>query len=404
VPEREVEYLIVGGGAAGFSAARALRDEGAEGKVVIVSRDPDPPYDRTAVSKGYLGGSSERQDTLLGDDAWYAERDVELLTRTSAMKLDTEAHTVTLANKDVITYGKLLLATGANVRRLRIDGSDLDGIHYLRALGNADAIRKDTENAEHVVLVGGSYIATEVAATLTALGKKVAIVMQENVTLERGFGPVVGAFFQKTLTDHGVEVYGGEDVERFEGADGRVTAVVTAKGTRIPAEAVIVGAGVAPDVMLASRAGLTIGERGGVVTDDRLATSAPDVFAAGDIAEFECAVHGGALVRIEHWDVAETQGRTAALNMLGRDQPHDTVPYFFSDLADWASMEYVGPAYGWSEELVRGSIEDGEFTVYYLDGDRLAAALTVGRSDDLEQARELILSREPVDREALTAT
>ena len=138
---------------------------------------------------------------------------------------------------------------------------------------------------------------------------------------------------------------------------------------------------------------MEIGERGGVVTDDRLATSAPDVFAAGDIAEFECAVHAGALVRIEHWDVAETQGRTAALNMLGRDAPHDTVPYFFSDLADWTSMEYVGPAYGWSEEIVRGSIEDGEFTVYYLDGDRLAAALTSGAPTTSSSARELILSR-----------
>jgi 3-phenylpropionate/trans-cinnamate dioxygenase ferredoxin reductase subunit len=404
VPEREVEYLIVGGGAAGFSAARALRDEGADGAVVIVSRDPDPPYDRTAVSKGYLGGSSQRSDTLLGDDAWYAEHGVELLTRTSAMKLDTEAHTVTLANKDIVKYGKLLLATGANVRRLRIDGSDLEGIHYLRALGNADAIRRDTENAEQVVLVGGSYIATEVAATLTALGRKVAIVMQEQVTLERGFGANVGGFFQKALTDHGVDIYPGEDVERFEGADGHVSAVVTKKGTRIRADAVIVGAGVAPDVMLASRAGLTIGDRGGVVTDSRLATSAPDVFAAGDIAEYESVVHGGDRVRIEHWDVAETQGRTAALNMLGRDQPHDTVPYFFSDLADWTSMEYVGPAYGWSEEIVCGSLEGGAFTVYYLDGDRLAAALTVGRSGDLEQARELIASREPVDRAALKAT
>jgi 3-phenylpropionate/trans-cinnamate dioxygenase ferredoxin reductase subunit len=400
VPEREVEYLIVGGGAAGFSAARALRDEGADGAVVIVSRDPDPPYDRTAVSKGYLGGSSQRSDTLLGDDAWYAEHGVELLTRTSAMKLDTEAHTVTLANKDIVKYGKLLLATGANVRRLRIDGSDLEGIHYLRALGNADAIRRDTENAEQVVLVGGSYIATEVAATLTALGRKVAIVMQEQVTLERGFGANVGGFFQKALTDHGVAIYPGEDVERFEGADGHVSAVVTKKGIRIPADAVIVGAGVTPDVMLASRAGLTIGDKGGVLTDATLRTSAPDVYAAGDIAEWDSPFHEGN-VRIEHWDVAEQQGKTAALNMLGANRPHDTIPYFFSDLADWSSMEYIGPAYEWSEEIVRGSIDDGKFTVYYLDGDRLVAALSVGRGDDLEQARELIASREPVDRAAL---
>jgi 3-phenylpropionate/trans-cinnamate dioxygenase ferredoxin reductase subunit len=400
VAERAVDFLIVGGGSAGFSAARTLREEGAEGSVLIVSRDPDPPYDRTAVSKGYLGGTTSRKDALLGDAAWYAEHDVELLTRTSAMKLDPEAHTVSLANKDVISYGKLLLATGANVRRLRLDGCDLEGIHYLRALGNADSIRTDTENAEHVVLVGGSYIGTEVAATLTSLGRDVAIVMQEEVTLERGFGKTVGHYFQSVLEAHGVEIHGGEEIERFEGADGRVIAVVTSSGTRIPADAVIVGAGVTPDVMLANRAGLTIGDKGGVLTDATLRTSAPDVYAAGDIAEWDSPFHDGH-VRIEHWDVAEQQGKTAALNMLGREQPHDTIPYFFSDLADWSSMEYVGPAYEWSEEIVRGSIDDGEFTVYYLDGDRLVAALSVGRGDDLEQARELIASREPVDRAAL---
>ena len=164
----------------------------------------------------------------------------------------------------------------------------------------------------------------------------------------------------------------------------------------------VVGVGVTPDVMLASRAGLEIGERGGVLTDSRLQTSAPDIYAAGDIAEYESVVHD-ARVRIEHWDVAENQGKTAALNMLGRDQAHEVIPYFFSDLSDWTWMEYVGPAYEWSEEIVRGSIEDGEFTVFYLDGDKLAAALTVGRSDDLEQARELIASGAAVDRAALAA-
>jgi 3-phenylpropionate/trans-cinnamate dioxygenase ferredoxin reductase subunit len=401
VSEREVDFLIVGGGDAGFSAARTLREEGAQGSVVIVSRDPDPPYDRTAVSKGYLGGSKPKAETLLGGEHWFSANDVELLARTSAMKLDTAAHTVTLANKDVLRYRKLLLATGANVRRLRVDGAQLDGIHYLRALGNADTIRADTANAERVVLVGGSYIATEVAATLTALGRRCTLVMQEEVTLERTFGKTAGAYFQKVLTDHGVEVHGGEDVERFEG-DGRVSAVVTRAGNAYPADAVIVGVGVAPDVMLAKAAGLEIGERGGVKTDATLATSAPDVFAAGDIAEYESVIHGGAHVRIEHWDVAEQQGKTAALGMLGKPAPHEVIPYFFSDLSDWTWMEYVGPAYEWTEEIVRGSVEDGKFTVFYLDGDRLAAALSVDRSDDLDRARELIASREPVDRDELS--
>lgn len=397
MPEREIEFLIIGGGDAGFSAARTLREEGADGSVLVVSRDPDPPYDRTAVSKGFLGGEKSRTDVLLGGESWFADNDVELLTRTSAMKFDPEAHTVTLSNKDVIRYGKLLLATGANVRRLRVDGADLDGIHYLRALGNADSIRDDAKG--NVVLVGGSYIATEVAATLTSMGRKCSLVMLEDVTLERTFGKTAGAFFQKQLTDHGVEVYAGEEVERFEG-EGRVAAVVTKSGKRIPADSVIVGVGVTPDVSLAKKAGLELGERGGVVTDAKLATSAVDVFAAGDIAEYDSVIHQQR-IRIEHWDVAENQGKTAARSMLGHDDPHDVVPYFFSDLSDWAWFEYVGPAYTWTEEIVRGSVDEGKFTIWYLDGDRLAGALAVDRSDDLEQARELIKSRTPVDREAL---
>jgi 3-phenylpropionate/trans-cinnamate dioxygenase ferredoxin reductase subunit len=401
VPDRSVDFLIVGGGSAGFSAARTLREEGATGSVLVVSRDPDPPYDRTAVSKTYLGGEKSREEVLLGGPGWFEDNDVELLTRTSAMSLDTAAHEVTLSNKETVGYGKLLLATGANIRRLRIEGCDLAGIHYLRMLGNADKIRADTENAAHVVLVGGSYIATEVAATLTALGRRCALVMQEDVVLERTFGKQAGGFFQKALTDHGVEIHGGEDVERFEGADGRVSAVVTARGTRLPADAVIIGVGVTPDVSLAQKAGLEIGPRGGVVTDETLAASAPDVYAAGDMAEYESVVHGGARLRIEHWDVAEQQGKTAARAMLGRPQPHDVVPYFFSDLADWTWMEYVGPAYEWDEEIVRGSIDDGEFTIWYVNGGRLAGALSVNRSDDLEEARRLIASGEPVDKEAL---
>ena len=400
MPEREIEFLIIGGGDAGFSAARTLREDGADGSVLVVSRDPDPPYDRTAVSKGYLGGEKSKSEVLLGGEDWFKENDVELLVRTSAMKLDTEAHTVTLSNKDVIRYGKLLLATGSNVRRLRVEGGDLEGIHYLRALGNADHIREDASG--NVVLIGGSYIATEVAATLTAMGRKCSLVMLEDVTLERTFGKTAGGFFQKALTDHGVEIHAGEELERFEG-EGRVSAVVTKSGKTIPADAVVVGVGVAPDVSLAKKAGLEIGERGGVLTDAKLATSAVDVFAAGDIAEYDSVVHQKRL-RIEHWDVAENQGKTAARSMMGSDKPHDVVPYFFSDLSDWTWMEYVGPAYDWTEEIVRGSIDEGKFTVWYLDGDRLAGALAVDRSDDLERARELIKSREPVDREELAAT
>ncbi len=396
------EFVIVGGGPAGHSAAKTLREEGAEGEILLISRDPDPPYDRTMVTKGYLGGSASHDDALLDPLAWYASNGVELRTRTSATKLDTEAKTLTLADRSEVAYGKLLLATGANVHRLRIDGSALTGIHYLRTLRTADEVREDTDDAGHVVLVGGSYIATEVAATLTAGGKRCTLVMQEHTTLERTFGKQAGGFFERVLTDHGVEIHGGQEVARFEG-EGRVSTVVTKSGERYEADAVVVGAGVQPDVTLARGAGLELGERGGVLVDSHLRTSAADVFAAGDIAEYESVIRGGERVRIEHWDVAEQQGRSAALSMLGRDHVHDAIPYFFSDLADWASMEYIGPAYSWSEEIVRGSIDEGAFTVFYLEGDRLVAALTVGRSDDLDLARELLVSRAPVDRDALRA-
>jgi 3-phenylpropionate/trans-cinnamate dioxygenase ferredoxin reductase component len=391
--ERTIDHLIVGGGVAGYRCAHTLREAGADGSIVVVSRDPDPPYDRTLCSKGYLQGTSSREDALLAGGDWWGEHDVELLTRTSAMSLDPGERKVKLSTKEVVRYGQLLLATGANIRRLRLDGSDLEGIHYLRALGNADAIRDDVTDAEHVVLVGGSYIATEVAASLTMLGKRCTLVMQEGVTLERGIGERAGRFFQDVLSDHGIKVYGSDEVERFEGSDGRVTGVVTKGGEQLEADAVVIGAGVIPDVMLAKRAGLELGEHGGVRTDAALRASAPGVFAAGDACEYESVVHGGERLRIEHWDVAEQHGRTAALAMLGETEAHDVVPYFFSDLSDWASLEYVGPARRWDEEIVRGSLEDGSFTIFYLDGGRLAAALSVGRSDDLEAARTLIAGR-----------
>jgi 3-phenylpropionate/trans-cinnamate dioxygenase ferredoxin reductase subunit len=393
----EYEFVIIGGGDAGFSAARTLREEGADGSILVVSRDPDPPYDRTAVSKGFLGGEKSREDVLLGGADWFSENKVDLLIRTSAMSIDTEAHTVTLSNRDVVHYGKLLLATGANVNRLRVDGGGLDGIHYLRTLLTARELREDVQSP--VVLVGGSYIATEVAATLTSMGHKCSLVMQEEVTLERHFGKTAGGYFQKHLTDNGVEIHPSEDVDHFEG-DGRVAAVVCRSGLRVDGKTVVVGVGAHPDVSLAKKAGLEIGERGGVVVDQKLATSAPDVFAAGDIAEYDSVLHHSQ-VRIEHWDVAENQGKAAARSMLGKDEPYDVVPYFFSDLADWTWMEYVGPAYQWDEEIVRGALDENEFTIWYLDGGRVAGALAVNRSDDLELARELIKSREPVDREKL---
>ena len=368
------------------NCARHLREQGAEGDILLVGREPDPPYNRPPLSKAYLRGEESREDVLFRPDDWYAEQRVELLTRTSVMSLDLDARVAELSNKDAVRFEKALLATGSNVRILRVDGAHLDGIHYLRTIGNSDALREGAAQAERVTLIGGSYIGTELAASFTALGKQCEIVMLEDVTLERMCGLEVGRFFQRTLTEHGVKVHGGQELERFEGDD-RVRKVVTKSGLEIECEFVVIGAGVTPDITLAQRAGLETAS--GVVVDRYLETSAPGVFAAGDIAEYDSVVHERAL-RIEHWDVAFNQGRHAALNMLGRRQEYDVVPYFWSDLADWCSMEYVGPASTWDEVWIRGTLDQGEFTAFYVLGGRLAAALSVGRSDDLTVAARLL--------------
>ena len=386
---RKVDHLLIGGGLASANCARWLREAGGEGEILLVGREPDPPYNRPPCSKGYLQGKEAREETWFRAQEWWGEQRIDLRTRTSVMKLDVVAKQATLSNKEVVAYDTALLATGANVRRLSVEGCELEGIHYLRTLGNADAIRADAAG-KRVVLIGGSYIGCEVAASLTTLGSSCAIVMQEGIALERGFGVQAGRFFEERLREHGVQVHGEDELERFEGADGRVHTVVTKGGLRLGADAVVIGAGVAPDTTLARAAGVELDEqRGGVLCDSRLRSSVPGLWAAGDIASYESVVHGGRL-RVEHWDVAFNQGKTAALNMLGQGTPHDVVPYFFSDIADWASLEYVGPAQGWDEEIVRGSLDGDSFSVWYLRDGRVLAALSVGRSEDLDHARRLI--------------
>jgi 3-phenylpropionate/trans-cinnamate dioxygenase ferredoxin reductase subunit len=400
MPNRKVDYLLIGGGLASANCARWLREGGATGEILLVGREPDAPYNRPECSKGYLRGEESREEPLFRPAEWWGEQRIELLTRTSVTGLDLEARTAKLSSKEEVEFGQALIATGANVRRLNVEGCELEEIHYLRTLGNADAIRESTRDAENVVLIGGSYIGCEVAASMTMLGKRATIVMQEQRTLERGFGKQAGRFVEELLQEHGVTVHGEDELERFAGTDAkigqRVAKVITRAGLELEAEAVVIGAGVAPDIGLAQRAGLEIGERGGVRCSSRLESSAKGVWSAGDICEYDSVIHGE-YVRIEHWDVAFNQGKTAALNMLGRNQAHEVVPYFYSVLGDWGELEYVGPAKEWDEEIVRGSYEEGKFTTWYLQEGRVKAALTWGRSDDLEHARRLITGAETLD-------
>jgi 3-phenylpropionate/trans-cinnamate dioxygenase ferredoxin reductase component len=388
VSDRSVGALIVGGGAAGAACAEALREGGFDGDVMLVGREPDPPYERPPASKGYLAGAQDRDACLFHDAAWYARRSIELAPRTSVMRLDTGARTATLSTKEVIEFGVALIATGSNVRRLRVEGAQLEGIHYLRALGNADAIRADAMDAEHVVLVGGSYIACEVAATLTALGRRCTMVMLEDAPLSAHFGATAGGFFGALLREHGVELVCGDGLERLEG-DARVQRVVCASGRELAADMVVMGTGVMPDAMLARSAGLELGESGGVACTADLETSERGIWAAGDVCEYDSVLHGGR-VRIEHHEVARAQGAAVAAAMQGTRRPYAEVPYFWTDLSDWCTAEWVGVTEAPELEIVRGSVEDGEFSLLQLAGGRLVAALSVGRGEDLAHAGRLI--------------
>jgi len=383
---REVDFLLVGGGMASAHCAAELRKRGAEGSILLAGREPEPPYERPPLSKEYLRGEAEREDARVNPQDWDGENGVELLTGVNVMSLDPGARTAKLQGGEEVGFGKALLATGAMVNILRVEGAENEGIHYLRAFGNSDAIRADAEAAGHVVLVGGSYIGCEVAASLRARGVECTIVMIEETTLSRSFGEEAGRWFQQRLEEHGIAVHGGEELEAFEG-DGRVKAVLTKSGRAIECDAVVVGAGVRPDAMLAQRAGLEVGD--GIVCDAKLRTSAEGIYAAGDCCSYDSVVHGRRL-RVEHWDVAMQQGMHAARNMLGEAADYDVVPYFFSDLADWVSLEYVGPAAEWEEEVWRGDRDAAEFSVWYLQDGRVAGALSVGRAEDLAEARRLL--------------
>jgi 3-phenylpropionate/trans-cinnamate dioxygenase ferredoxin reductase subunit len=386
VAEREVDFLLIGGGLAAANCAAELRKRGADGSVLLVGREPEPPYERPPLSKEYLRGEAERADAYVNPPSWYEENDVELLSGTNVMSLDPEARTAKLQGGDEVSFGKALIATGAMVNILRVEGAENEGIHYLRAFGNSDAIRADAEKAEHVVLIGGSYIGAEVAASLTAKGTKCTIVTMEDIALSRTFGEDAGRWFHQLLESKGVTIHGGEELEAYEG-DGRVNAVLTKSGLAIECDAVVVGAGVRPDAMLAQRAGLDVDD--GIVCDSKLQTSAEGIYAAGDCCSYDSVIHGRRL-RVEHWDVAMQQGAHVARNMLGDDADYEVVPYFFSDLADWAGLEYVGPAKDWDEEIWRGDRDKGEFSVWYLKDGKVAGALSVERSEDLAEARRML--------------
>jgi 3-phenylpropionate/trans-cinnamate dioxygenase ferredoxin reductase subunit len=368
--------VIIGGGLAGGNAAATLREEGFPGPVVLISREPGVPFGRPPLSKTYLRSEEGLDGWYVRPPGWYADHDVELRGGASATAVDPAAHTVTLDSGEVLAYQKLLIATGGRNRHLGIPGGDLPGIHYLRTKAECDAIKQEAAPGRRAVVVGSGFIGCEVAASLTQLGVRVTVLFPGRDPLERVLGSEVGALIGAIHRANGVDMRPGEQVAGFEGTE-RVEAVVTAAGLRVACDFAVAGIGIAPDIL----SGLPVAQENGILTDELCRTSAPDVYAAGDVANHQHPLFGR--VRVEHYNNGEKQGAAAARSMLGSTAPYDYVYTFWSDQYEH-KIEYVGHVTRWDQFVVRGSLEAATLIGFYLVDGVVRAAVGLDRGGDPE--------------------
>jgi len=392
-------FVIVGGGLAGAKAAETLRTEGFDGPVVLVAGEPEVPYERPPLSKDYLLGKADRESPRVHAAEWYGEHDVELRTGVMATELDPAGHRLTLDTGEELAYARLLLATGSSARRLPVPGADLDGVRYLRTFADSDRLLADLSGGgRRVVIVGAGWIGLEVAAAARAHGNEVTVVEPQPTPLHAVLGAEMGAVFARLHRAHGVDLFTDTTVREFRGASGRVETVATDAHAGLPADLVVVGIGAVPNVDLAAAAGLEVDN--GVVTDHALRTSAPDVFAAGDVASSFHPLFGR-YVRVEHWANALNGGPAAARSMLGQEVTYDRVPYFFTDQYD-LGMEYSGLGGPADTVVTRGDPDDGAFIAFWTSGGRITAGMNVNVWDVTEPIQELIRMRRQVPVASLT--
>jgi 3-phenylpropionate/trans-cinnamate dioxygenase ferredoxin reductase subunit len=396
----ETAYVIVGASLAGAKAAEALRDAGFDGRVVLVGDERERPYERPPLSKELLKGEKGREKAYVHDEGWYADHAVELRLGAAATALHREKRLVELAGGERLGYDRLLLATGSSPRRLDVAGGDLEGISYLRRLGQAEALRdRLASGGGSLVVVGGGWIGLEVAAAARHHGVDVLLVEPQPTPLYAVLGREVGEIFAARHRDHGVDLRTGLGVDRFEGDGGRVTGVRTSDGTVHPADLVLVGVGIKPNTQLAETAGLEV--ENGIVVDEMLRTSDPDVFAAGDVANAANALLGTRL-RVEHWANASNQGKAAGLSMAGKGEPYAKLPYFFTDQYD-ISMEYHGyvDRDGADQVVLRGDPSEEQWCAFWLREGRVLAGMNVNDWDAAEAIKALARVRAEVDPAAL---
>ncbi|HEV8262930.1 MAG TPA: FAD-dependent oxidoreductase [Burkholderiales bacterium] len=375
--------VILGAGAAGCCAATTLRREGYRGRLALIGADADLPVDRPNLSKDYLAGTAPEEWLPLHPREFFDEHRIELVLGARALSVDTARKQVILEGGRTYGYDKLLLATGADPVKLDLPGGDLPHVHYLRTLGHSRAIIAAAKTARHAVVIGSSFIGLEVAASLRARNLEVHVVGPDAVPLAKVMGPELGAFIRKVHEEHGVLFHLGTRPRAIDGKS-----VTFDNGERVPADLVVIGVGVRPEVSLAEKAGLSVDR--GVLVDEYLQTSVAGVFAAGDIARWPDR-HSGERIRVEHWVVAERQGQTAARNMLGKRERFDAVPFFWSAHYD-VGINYVGHAGAWDRVGIEGSLEARDAAVRYLAGGRTLALATIYRDQEsLQFERQLEL-------------
>ncbi|MEU5793634.1 NAD(P)/FAD-dependent oxidoreductase [Streptomyces lavendulae] len=402
-------FVIVGGGLAGAKAAETLRAEGFTGRVILICDERDHPYERPPLSKGFLLGKEERDSVFVHEPAWYARNDIELHLGQSVDRVDRTAKTVRYGDDGtLVRYDKLLLCTGAEPRRLDIPGTGLAGVHHLRRLAHAERLKGvlaslGRDNG-HLVIAGAGWIGLEVAAAAREYGAEVTVIESEPTPLHGVLGPELGNVFAQLHSGHGVRFQFGRRLTEIIGQDGMVLAVRTDDGEEHPAHDVLAAIGAVPRAALAEAAGLEIADRahgGGIVVDERLRTSDPDIYAAGDVAAFPLELFG-TRIRVEHWANALNGGPAAARSMLGQDTVYDRVPYFFTDQYD-LGMEYSGwaPPGSYDQVVIRGDVGKREFIAFWVGEGRVLAGMNVNVWNVTEQIQRLIRSRAQVDTDAL---
>jgi 3-phenylpropionate/trans-cinnamate dioxygenase ferredoxin reductase subunit len=385
--------VIVGGGLAGAKAAETLREQGYDGSLVIVAEERERPYERPPLTKGYLRGEVDRDGPRVHEAGFYADKDITLRQGEAATGLDPAAGAVTLAGGERLEFDRLLIATGAEPRRLPVPGGDLDGVLALRTLDDSDRLREVAREGGRLVVIGAGWIGCEAAASARQLGAEITMIEMAPTPLAGVLGPVIGGLYGDLHREHGVELLTEARVAAIEG-DGRVERVRLEGGRTIDCAAVLAGVGVAPRTGLAESAGLPVDN--GILVDATLETSAPGIFAAGDVANAVHPFYDGRRVRVEHWANALNQGPAAARNMLGAGEPYDRLPYFFSDQYD-AGMEYSGLASADDEVVIRGDVAGRELIAFWVAGGRVLAGMNLNVWDVNDQVQALIRSRAVVD-------